>query len=617
MGLKIKILQNVIDRLAGMERKCRGCLFGTVCDDSLLVLALHVDDRQLSTGPEGKAGSAADGMSSVADEASDDTDSDEAGGEELDDGRCGGSLRLSLPAEVDLCGFFAFDEALDERGMAALFADFKDVEVTDNALLLSRSADDARVACRCLVSEQLVERPYAAVGPAEVRDRLALVRVRDRVKVTCGVDRDSVLDALDDYCRKVSNGFVAFKFAGHPDFLSSHEGWFNDDTCEDLLKYQNGTKKQEDSKDQMVILNSELFMKATRQAGDDDSTKKPLRLEICHRFSRYAELALQVDALALVPRAHGAGRLYGALLAALGRQLQLVRRCVREQLPADGELTAEFVPETFHFLPGPCGHFLTAVYARCRSADQLLHIRRQLHEELGLPLDRPFFTRTCAHVFPGDAPQDTRLVCPHARIPTSGLKNGDLALVQGRYSYYHYLQDGVDDDGWGCAYRSLQTIVSWFRWQGYTESAVPSLRGIQQCLVDMGDKPPSFAGSRSWIGSLEVGFVLESLLGVTSRILRADSGGEVGALACDLAAHFRSQGTPVMIGGGELAHTILGVDRDASTGEVRFLVLDPHYTGRDSIDQVLAKGWCGWKGANFWKKTVFYNMCLPRRPSTV
>ena len=39
----------------------------------------------------------------------------------------------------------------------------------------------------------------------------------------------------------------------------------------------------------------------------------------------------------------------------------------------------------------------------------------------------------------------------------------------------------------------------------------------------------------------------------------------------------------VCAGGGVLAHTILGVDYNELTGELRFLVLDPHYTGGEDI----------------------------------
>ncbi len=44
--------------------------------------------------------------------------------------------------------------------------------------------------------------------------------------------------------------------------------------------------------------------------------------------------------------------------------------------------------------------------------------------------------------------------------------------VKGRYAYFHYLQDGMSDTGWGCAYRSLQTLWSWFLLQGYTDKPV-------------------------------------------------------------------------------------------------------------------------------------------------
>ena len=40
-----------------------------------------------------------------------------------------------------------------------------------------------------------------------------------------------------------------------------------------------------------------------------------------------------------------------------------------------------------------------------------------------------------------------------------------MSAVQGIYSYHHYKQDRIDDSGWGCAYRSLQTIVSWFKYE--------------------------------------------------------------------------------------------------------------------------------------------------------
>lgn len=106
----------------------------------------------------------------------------------------------------------------------------------------------------------------------------------------------------------------------------------------------------------------------------------------------------------------------------------------------------------------------------------------------------------------------------------------------------------MDDDGWGCAYRSLQTLASWFLMQGYTDKSAPSFKEIQQCLVDIGDKPTNFVDSRQWIGSTEVNFVLGSLLNVTSKIIYVSSGEELGTKGPELINHFKVHGSPVMIG---------------------------------------------------------------------
>jgi len=88
--------------------------------------------------------------------------------------------------------------------------------------------------------------------------------------------------------------------------------------------------------------------------------------------------------------------------------------------------------------------------------------------------------------------------------------------------------------------------------------------------------------------------------------------------ASELQSHFRIHGTPVMIGGGVLAHTLIGAscDPDNETN-VSYLVLDPHYTGKDDLKTILGKGWVGWKDNNFWSKKDFYNLCMPLLPSGI
>ncbi|VDK71979.1 unnamed protein product [Litomosoides sigmodontis] len=194
---------------------------------------------------------------------------------------------------------------------------------------------------------------------------------------------------------------------------------------------------------------------------------------------------------------------------------------------------------------------------------------------------------------------------------------GKVHVIRGFYNYHHYMQDGIDDSGWGCAYRSFQTLWSWFVLQGYIDKPTPTHSEIQQSLYDCGDKDATFVGSHQWIGSIELGYCLENMAGIESRVLTTNSGTEVTENIRQLALHFKTYGTPIMIGGGMLAHTILGVDFNESTGESSFLVLDPHYSGNEDLHTIITKGWCGWKMPSFWKKECFYNLLLPIPPQNV
>ena len=176
---------------------------------------------------------------------------------------------------------------------------------------------------------------------------------------------------------------------------------------------------------------------------------------------------------------------------------------------------------------------MTIVYP-ATSPDEAVYqpLRRSWHVSFLLPLDRPLFRKENALEFPDNLAtgKSAKLHNVHATITEKhGVGAAEVALVQGNYTYYHYMQDAFDDDGWGCAYRSLQTLVSWLRQQGYTTATIPTHREIQQCLVDIGDKEAKFLGSKQWIGSTEVGYVLETKCGIQSRVIRVGSGADMAS----------------------------------------------------------------------------------------
>ena len=79
-----------------------------------------------------------------------------------------------------------------------------------------------------------------------------------------------------------------------------------------------------------------------------------------------------------------------------------------------------------------------------------------------------------------------------------------------------------------------------------------------------------------------------------------------------------------MIGGGQLAFTLLGVHWDPTSGDIRYLIMDPHYTGADDLSQIQPK-WVGWKSADspthmgtpLFTNDKFYNFCFPQRQKQI
>jgi hypothetical protein len=212
-------------------------------------------------------------------------------------------------------------------------------------------------------------------------------------------------------------------------------------------------------------------------------------------------------------------------------------------------------------------------------------------------------------------PTDLQLQAKWAALSPKSVK----ALVEDPVEYWHYKCDGFDDSGWGCAYRSLQTVLSWFRLQGARVDEIPSVTTIQKILavVDSSAKKPSFVGSKDWIGSFEVMMVLQHFMPqLECTILRLESGSDLQSPENirKLLNHFQRGGPPIMIGGASYAHTIVGIDADVSTCQCQLLIFDPHYPSTTTeVQTVFKKGWIEWKDpSKFFQQEKWYNLCIPQ-----
>lgn len=69
-----------------------------------------------------------------------------------------------------------------------------------------------------------------------------------------------------------------------------------------------------------------------------------------------------------------------------------------------------------------------------------------------------------------------------------------------------------------------------------------------------------------------------------------------------------------MIGGGVLAYTMIGIAvNEENINDTEFLIMDPHYVGKNDWKSVLKtkNGGVYWKSAKLFGAKNFYNFCCP------
>jgi len=193
-----------------------------------------------------------------------------------------------------------------------------------------------------------------------------------------------------------------------------------------------------------------------------------------------------------------------------------------------------------------------------------------------------------------------------------------IETVKGSYEYWHYGCDGVDDRGYGCGYRTLQTICSWlktFKNSVDQDIKIPSIAEIQNLLVEMEDKPQSMVGSRDWIGSFEACLIIDRLYDVPSKILHISSGNFLENQVDAIFNHFHKFGSPIMMGGDMdcISKGVFGIAK-TNANQHFLLILDPHYYGKPLTDtaKLYDQGWVSWKPIKDFMNGSFYNMCMPQ-----
>ncbi|KAF7993716.1 hypothetical protein HCN44_010311 [Aphidius gifuensis] len=569
MTPKLRIAKKVLKRLLELKTTNTGRLFGVMSDNSLTVLGFALNPTD-------------------------------------DDAIEPAALQLNMPVEIDLCGVLFIGDCKEDIPDA-----FKDIDITDNPLLIKYNLSNHQLEPYYYVHQTLKPAgELEVIDQDEIWEKFYYIRLKTSIPML--TQKNDIIEAFQTTRKNLASGNIGFHFPDSNTYLLGNDDESTEISLKNLSKKgSNELKKNSEANTRIIdAIDASMLIGMTSEKSIDGSMKFAPVLQQVTRPFESLQFNLNIDALSLVGHNLKASQLYSILVESVCRNTRLIERSIAQQLNNKDKFK---VPELMHFRPKSCP-VITISYPVGCTDDETKSYRKKLHKALALDLSKPLFCRGNAVKFSNDIKSNEPILRPHDAVP---LPQGSISLgiVKGLYAYHHYMQDNFDDNGWGCAYRSFQTVFSWFKLQGFTQKNVPTHKEIQKCLVDIGDKGQNFIGSRQWIGSTEVGFVLETLLGISIKVLNARSGADMVDQFNSLKDHFDIQGTPVMIGGGVLAHTILGVSQNQDTDEIKFLILDPHYTGPENLTTIINKGWCAWKGMNFWKKDAFYNMCLPQRPS--
>ena len=123
-----------------------------------------------------------------------------------------------------------------------------------------------------------------------------------------------------------------------------------------------------------------------------------------------------------------------------------------------------------------------------------------------------------------------------------------------------------------------KTIISWINHnlEGCENPKVESIIKYQAILESMEQNVTE--GGREWIGTIEVGYVIDLLFNTPCRIINCPSRDNLNAYFGEIKDHFEKGGSPLMLGGGRDygSKGIFGISKNQN-GELMLLIVDPHY----------------------------------------
>lgn len=355
---------------------------------------------------------------------------------------------VKILTEIDLCGLFKFGECSDaEANMEEILSC---IDITDNPILLkcSHKGDSFNLEASQYRNGKLENIEYEVISEEILYRQFFYARLLSYIEVAIDLNEKSIKSQFLDVRKKLASGNVIFQLNENIFFDANNViGMGQEAVMMDLLDVVLKARKQDDGKkskkDQTPTNFTTVNINCLLKKSDENGKNRRAMLNFVLERNKIL-VPIKIDTLAALHIGTSNIALYDILVESLCRTLRLIEENVLDQLKHHEQLS---IPSTFHFKPENFGHFYTCIYADSIADDdkQLQAFRRELHQQLGIPITRPVFRRTNNYCF---SVQNTLLVNPHVGLKSSVI-GGKQSLVQGKYTYHHYMQDNFNDDGWG------------------------------------------------------------------------------------------------------------------------------------------------------------------------
>ena len=391
------------------------------------------------------------------------------------------------------------DEIEQNKVLAKLIDNLPDQEAfVHDPVVITKNGNDPLVAS--VFSEgEFKELKHETIDIDEINQHVTTIRVRGKLELLSSVSERDIVNWIRHTIEKVSSPYGTFHLKKSNVFYlhtfapvkRSATGWvandlFKDDfveecdvsniesidpeltnkevaekyTIADLWKVIEDEEEEDDGfgvanvKKKKIIKKKETmdFSLLMKMSGDACTSKTRNCAPVIHYEKcqdKVAKIPLNLDGLAIAPNDMKIVDVMELLKGCAQRQVHIMGGSVLSEYKKLGSLSK---PEVFHLKPEPFGHYVSIVYTQTGDCNVFAPFRMKLHQKFLLKPDRPYFRRVNRFTFDVDKTTSGPLTNVHVGLAPSGV-GGEVAMVQGIYSYHHYMQDGFDDDKWGCAYR--------------------------------------------------------------------------------------------------------------------------------------------------------------------